>query len=95
MRGACSAEDEGAACQYDSITGCLCQPNVVGSFTPCQKVDPLCPQAPAPAPADGAGGFSGKVAPPVQSVCTCTAPTGRAAPAKTTRSARRAVSATE
>lgn len=71
--GACSADDAGLACQYDIFTGCLCFPSVAGTFTPCQKVDPTCPSTPAPAPADGAGGASGKVAPPSQQICSCSA----------------------
>jgi hypothetical protein len=73
--GACSADDTGLACPYDNFTGCLCFPSVAGTFTPCQKVDPTCPSTPAPAPADGAGGASGKVAPPPQQICSCSAST--------------------
>ena len=73
--GACSADDAGLACQYDNFSGCLCYPNVAGTFTPCQKVDPTCPSTAAPAPADGAGGASGKVAPPPLQVCSCAAST--------------------
>jgi hypothetical protein len=71
--GACGADDAGLACQYDNVSGCLCYPSVAGTYTPCQKVDPTCPSTAAPAPADGAGGASGKIAPPPQQVCSCSA----------------------
>jgi hypothetical protein len=75
--GACTADDAGVACQYDSLSGCLCYPNAAGTLTPCQKVDPTCPApAAAAAPADpGAGGGSNKIAPPAQQVCSCAAST--------------------
>ena len=75
--GACSADDTGLACQYENVTGCLCYPNQAGTFTPCQKVNPGCPSTPAPAPAPpaGAGGESGKIAPALQQLCTCSAST--------------------
>lgn len=68
--GMCSAADAGTACQYDPSTNCLCYPSAPGTYTFCQKVDPTCTYM-APAPAEGAGGISAKIALPPREVCTC------------------------
>jgi hypothetical protein len=73
--GACSADDAGLACQYDNFSGCLCYPNMIGTLTSCQQVDPTCSSTTAPTPAAGAGGAAGKVAPPPLQVCSCSAST--------------------
>jgi hypothetical protein len=81
--GTCSAEDAGAACQYEPGSGCLCYPSAPGTFTFCQKVDPTCVYvapgtagaAAAPPPDPGAGGVSAKIALPPHQVCICNAGT--------------------
>ena len=73
--GTCDAADAGLSCQYDSFSGCLCYPYTTGTFPPCHKVDPTCTSPVAPAPAEGGGGTSGKVAPPPVQTCACSAST--------------------
>ena len=71
--GVCSADDAGLTCQYDNFSGCLCYPNMAGTLTPCQIVDPTCTNTDAPTPAAGAAGASGKIAPPRLQICSCSA----------------------
>jgi hypothetical protein len=81
--GSCTNDDSGLVCQYD-LTGCLCYMTAPGNYTPCQKVEPACPNvggaggasaAPPPSPDLGMGGISSKIALPPRQLCTCTAGT--------------------
>jgi hypothetical protein len=54
--GACSMQSEGASCQYDQFSGCLCYTQPAGIYAGfCQKVNPNCPND-IPMGGTGAGG---------------------------------------
>jgi hypothetical protein len=83
--GMCKAADTGLNCQYDYFSQCLCYGTPVGSFGPCQKVDPTCvfdngaagaggsAGAAGAAGSAGAGGISAKIALPPHLACSCSA----------------------
>ena len=67
--GTCNADDAGLRCEYESFSVCLCYMSTPGSYLPCQKVDPQCPNSSvggaggaAAAGAGGAGGAGGAAA---------------------------------
>jgi hypothetical protein len=82
--GMCKAADTGLNCQYDYFSQCLCYATPVGSFGPCQKVDPTCvfdngaagaggSAGAGTAGSAGAGGISAKIALPPHLACSCSA----------------------
>lgn len=64
--GTCNADDAGLRCEYESFSVCLCYMSTPGSYLPCQKVDPQCPNSSVGgaggAAAAGAGGAGGAAA---------------------------------
>jgi hypothetical protein len=70
----CTADDAGAICQYDVVTGCLCYTSPSGTFLPCQQVDPTCSNSGVAGQSSaGAGGSVAKIPLPPRQLCSCSA----------------------